>query len=504
MVGLLQLEILKDGEPTFCVPEYAELEIRLTNHSPEKLADITVKVGNNLIKSGLSLRPAASWSLPYNVSDLAGELEFIATSSTVTSEPITIIVTPQKISLDELLFIKTERLPTLLTFLDAPNRIKLVYNDDSEKLFDFISLDYTAERLDYFSRALLESKLSAAILNHLDYATPVQNQSGAGLIQGALDWPATLRDWFNRPELTGYLHHWQTHPKFYGTLPNLLFIRLHLELAQELEQLIKLAAAIRPRSPRLEARLPQLKQRAEAHRKPIKNLQLAEFVMVSNFPLPKTDVIRSFSAVSNPAYIRLGQLWQEFITHYVKLPDKNEAYSSLQPTSKIYELWAVCEIAAALQLKYKQYETNATAFYFEGETEWGQTKLYYNRALQHGWFSAARTGLPRPDINLEILGENPRRLLLDVKYRVMNTPNGKSRAKPEDMYKMLAYMNDLNTRVGGIIYPGEAEQIEALAIAENQMAGGQRLIELALRPLIHNPTEFPRILHDKLLKALDG
>ena len=493
MAGSLRLEILYNSESAFCVLEYAELELHLTNASSQRLTQCSLRVGSQILKSWPQLAPAQTWSFPYNVGDLVGKISFVATALVGNQEVVvaqSIEVVPQKISLAELLFIKTARLPTLLSRLNAPNRLQLSYDDnETAPPFDFFSLEYSAEKLEYFSRQLLEQGLNAAILNHLDYSTPQQLQSGIGTIQGPLDWQTTVKTWLNRPELAGYQHHWQTSPKYYGTLPNLLLISFNLEVARELKQLAELAQTARPKSPQLQARLPDLLSRAHQHRALLKNLPLADLVEKNERykadPAWQADLKRICVNASNPAYAGLFKLWEAFNTHYVTLPITIQAAElSLQPMSKIYELWAVCEIACALDLKCVANTSASGEFYFEGTTGWGQTKLHYNRAMSGGWYSRSRPGLPRPDIRLEIVGSPSRQLFLDVKYRVNQSTDGTTRAKPDDMYKMLAYMHDFGAATGGIIYPGAVAQISGLVI---QGQSDQRLIELALRPLPDQP-----------------
>ncbi len=489
MAGSLGLEILYNSEPAFCVPEYAELELYLTNAGSQRLTQCSLRVGSQILKNWPQLAPAQTWSFSYNVGDLVGEIGFVARALDGSQEVVvaqTLEVVPQKISPAELIFIKTARLPTLLSRLNAPNRLQLSYDDnEATPPFDFFSLEYTAEKLEYFSHHLLEQGLNAAIINHLDYSTPQQLQSGVGLIQGPLDWQATVKTWLNRPELAGYQHHWQTSPKFYGTLPNLLLVNFNLEIARELKQLAELVQTARPKPTQLQARLSDLLNRAHQHRAFLKNSPLAHFMGTNKDYKAdaawQADLKRTCANAPNLAYVGLFELWEAFCTRYVTLPGQAQAADlSLQPMSKIYELWTVCEVAFALDLKCMVQTGVSGAFYFEGTTEWGQMKLHYNRALAGGWYSRSRPGLPRPDIRLEIAGPPSRQLFLDVKYRVNQSLDGTTRAKPDDMYKMLAYMHDFGTATGGIIYPGAVGQIAGLVI---QGQADQRLIELALRPL---------------------
>ncbi|NWJ98797.1 MAG: hypothetical protein HXX20_23895, partial [Chloroflexi bacterium] len=76
----LLLELFYNGAPAFSVREYAEVELRLTNQSSETLEDCTLQLGGTNVRSNLNLRPGATWSLPFKIGDLVGELYFTAST----------------------------------------------------------------------------------------------------------------------------------------------------------------------------------------------------------------------------------------------------------------------------------------------------------------------------------------------------------------------------------------------------------------------------------------
>jgi hypothetical protein len=270
-------------------------------------------------------------------------------------------------------------------------------------------------------------------------------------------------------------------PKDFATLPNLLFGRFQLELARELARLVRFVELGGPASSRLQAALPNLRERAIRHRVLSESPLLpSPQVLLSwdrhdsaSLPLITTECDRA--ATFNPAYTRLLELWQDFTSRYVSLPEDETglARSGLQPMSKIYELWVACEIAAGLGLNFQASETFEAVLTSESAfSPDEQLKLYYNKGLRGGWYSTHRPGLPRPDLQLEVGG---RQIFLDVKYRTGQD----ERARPDDIYKMLAYMHDFGVTTGVILFPGQQPGARGLVIENEQ---GQRLVELALRP----------------------
>ncbi len=473
------------------VTEYTEIELRLSNQGQQPLREVELRLGGRVLRANLNLKAGAGWSIPFNVDDLVGELLFSASCPGLEKATAALLVIPQKLSLEETLWIKIERLPTLLSRLDAPNALRLRYNDDLDRYFDYFSPDYTAEKLRHFSDSLLA--LCETLLDRLDYATPERVESDSGVIRGAVRWSATIENWLNRPELVRLRHHWTTAPKTFATLPNLLLCRFHLNVSQQIGQLLKFVEMGYLASSRLKAILPEFNERADRHRNFMELPYFQDLVPLLPPEVDLTDVSELETACLsslNPAYADMWRLWQEFNTRYISLPEDDPATATagLQPMNRIYELWVTCEVAAALELQFEAKDNvfkGASATF--GNAEF---KLYYNQGVSGGWYSTSRVGLARPDLRLQRLTDR-QQILLDVKYRM----GGQERANPEDVYKMLAYMNDFKVSIGGIIYP--ASILTPTVIDD---ASDQRLLEIPLRPPLPAALEsFSRQLREFLL-----
>jgi hypothetical protein len=497
---MLLLQIYYQNLPATGVPEYSEIEIRLTNQTQATLKNLKVYLQNYHIRKIATLAPNSSYSFSYNVRDYVGELQFWAyygEHNTKTG----LQVEPQKLTQAELYFIKFNRLPAVLSRLNAPNGIRLRYDDPPlQPYFDFFSAEYTAEKLLFFSRQFLEEGLAERILENLDYTTPEQIENRAGEIRGAINWQTTLREWFNHPEQTHIYHHWKTVPKIYTTLPNFLFVFFQQELAKNLADLARWAQKSEVSKP-LKILIKDFDRRIQHHND---LLDIPEFNHIPKFNSLYTDQFQTKEAHEtaryavqdclNPNYYKVWELWEQYKDRFVQPPLlENEQYSGLQPMSKIYELWAVCEVAAGLGLEHvptprKNLKVLASAD-FRGVLEGKPLRLAYNQGVQEGWYSATRSGTPRPDILLEC---GDKRLLLDVKYRLDAT----GRANTEDVYKMLAYMNDLGITAGGIIFP--ADTTTRITTDRN----GQILAEIALRPPISQPENFSVTMRNLILSLL--
>jgi hypothetical protein len=412
------------------------------------------------------LPPGGTFAWNYSLPDFAGSVKFGAG----VGQPAVfcdVAVVPQKLTLDEVGWIKTERLPQLLSRLDAPNALQLRDADAAQPLFDFISADFTAQKLRTYCLALLDEGLLTAIFERLDYKMHEERKHDTGFVRGNVRWQPTVQDWLNRPAETGLSHAWDESRRDFATLPNLLTVFWLRELVGELHALVKLVRNGAPASPRLQNGLSEFEGYAAAFEEGMKRRNFVIQPIIIELERTNFDVRRrqdelqtAFVSTTYPAYARLWELWLAYSRRYVRLPHTDERIfrAGLPPTSKVYELWAACEIAHALGLSAN----------FAGSTG----TLFYNRAAQGGWYSAhSRRQPPRPDLRLVTPDKT---VLLDVKYR----SGSQSRANPDDMYRMLAYMNDLQVKSGGIIFPGDTPAPHLTLLEEN----GQRLAELQLRP----------------------
>lgn len=477
----LTFEILYKGQPAAVVPEYAEVELSLTNGGPARAENLQIWLGGLSLRQNISLPPGGSLLWNYNVGDLAGELTF-GVGQVAPEISRVLQVQPRKLTLAELHRLRTERLPGLLARLHAPNAFRLRYAESENRSpLDFFSADFTAELLTFILTELLENNLLSAIFERLDYVTWDERKRESGFVPGKVRWQPTVQSWLNRPAEAGLAHEWDETRRTYLTLPNLLLVGWLRELSDELGKLVTLVQNGAPASSGLKNSRPRFENYAQTldaglERRLSLFRPLWEELAAAKNSLREqvAEIQKACEQAANPAYLHLFELWQLYLSRFVRLPDSAEdlARVGLPPTSRLYELWVACEIAAALGLQYATAPGLESAIFKNNAYT-----LYYNQAATGGWYSRqARRQPPRPDLRL--VAPDGQEFLLDVKYRVAEHSN---RANPDDMYRMLAYMNDLSVNTGGIIFPGASDQ-PALHLLEENQNGRQRLAEIILRP----------------------
>ena len=475
----LTLNLFYKGQAATEVPEYAEVELRLTSRAADPVTNLSLWLGDLRLRESLTIRPASEFVMLFSVSDWVGELRFEVRQDqqVLAQTPLTVI--PRKLTLPEVQWIKTDRLPTLLARLDAPNSFRLSYGSDEPEQppFNFISLDYTALKLRYYCQLFLQNGLAERLIQRLDFAVAEETRREEGFIRGAVRWNPTVQGWASRPVETGLVHQWVETTRQYDQPLNRLLVFFWQELTAELQRLVKLVRQGVPASARLKAELAEFEGYATElpHLWQTAALRSVVAYLTSQPFEPDVQALEQQAGhIPNPAYQPLVEAWKSYRGQYVRLPQEEGSPVGLQPMSKIYELWVACEVAYALGLTF----ADATEVGLESATfkndHW---LLYYNQGAEAGWYSSqARQQPPRPDLRI-IAVASQTTYLLDVKYRIGRN----NHALPDDMYRMLAYMNDFGVSRGGIIFPGTAPEPQ-LALIEQPGQQAQVLAELGLRP----------------------
>lgn len=479
----ITLIIYHHGEPLRAVWEETEIELRLTNQGKTRLNGINLCLGREILRPDFTLPPGTTLLLPYRVQDTAGRLVFaVKDSAGNVLASAALEVYPQKISGNELEWIKYTRLPRLLAQLDAPNVIDLSYSDDqSENTFPYVSLDFTAEKLRQFSRHLLDEGLLEGLGQRLDYRVVEKPRRDEGVFRGNVRWNPTVQDWLNSPAETGLTHHRVEAPVDYATRPNLLLVSWLKELIFENRKLAWRVETSRQASVQLQKAAGEFRGYADSFERFLARYKQLQFGWPGDFsprdPVEWEAIERACRECFNPAYERLAALFTQYKRRYISLPEEADEEAGIPPLSVIYEWWAACEIAAAFGLSFIYGEQGRQSGLFQA----GQVQLFYNQAMQGGWYSADRVSPARPDLRLDL--SNSPAAFFDVKYRAM--ANEPSRANPEDMYRMLAYMSDFNVTTGVIIFPGPPAEQPKARLLESPTGFShpvRRLAELVLRP----------------------
>jgi len=156
----------------------------------------------------------------------------------------------------------------------------------------------------------------------------------------------------------------------------------------------------------------------------------------------------------NRSYRELPELWKEFLDEYQSYYEETVLVET-QKMTDIYALWILCEIASGLKLsahakslrEFRSKNKDIVLKYDAPE----QVRQGWSNSIMGSLFgdSEAKSnpiqGSGQPEIFMNYRGVN---FYFEAKYNLRETP------RQEDVYKVLAYMNNYDVSCGGIIYPG--------------------------------------------------
>ena len=147
-------------------------------------------------------------------------------------------------------------------------------------------------------------------------------------------------------------------------------------------------------------------------------------------------------------------MWREFIDDYKSYYEETVLVET-QKMTDIYALWILCEMASGLKLsahakslrEFRSKNKDIVLKYDAPE----QVRQGWSDSIMGSLFGEGEKstnpvqGSGRPEIFMNYRGVN---FYLEAKYELRQTP------RQEDVYKVLAYMNNYDVPCGGIVYPG--------------------------------------------------
>ena len=208
-------------------------------------------------------------------------------------------------------------------------------------------------------------------------------------------------------------------------------------------------------------------ERAGLHRK-LASLLLSFGIKGIEEELYDLSALSSEAVASiNPAYKKLIDLWRSFLREEKPLPGVKYLYR-VHRMALLYEMWSIYIFATkilGLDVDRKRTEQclvegrRYLRIVYSGSINNVNVRLEHTMCRERwaGWCTRELETRLKPDVvlraNGEIIGVG------DVKYRGVEREGRVVAPDIEDVVKILGYMNDANTRLGFIIYPGEESRV---------------------------------------------
>tara|TARA_Y100001934_G_scaffold155739_1_gene186557 strand:+ start:31 stop:1467 length:1437 start_codon:yes stop_codon:yes gene_type:complete len=208
------------------------------------------------------------------------------------------------------------------------------------------------------------------------------------------------------------------------------------------------------------ANLDKLDFACRMHKQVLGDGKLAELIPVAKSTRKEQRLINREALIEaktwsrNRSYRELPPLWKRFLEDYQSYYEETVLVQT-QKMTDIYALWILCEMASGLKLSAHAKSLRE----FRSKNKDIVLKYDAPEQVRQGWSDSIMgslfgensesanpvQGSGRPEIFMNYRGVQ---FYFEAKYNLQQTP------RQEDVYKVLAYMNNYDVSCGGIIYPG--------------------------------------------------
>ena len=307
------------------------------------------------------------------------------------------------------------------------------------------------------------------------YKVEVERKTMKSQIRGAVRWQKTALARAQKGTEYATAHVTDIRKRKWSTPTNILLVKFHMEVFIEAiffrdemdrrEREKKAWSAIygreyKPPDESVKEQLDKLDMACKFHKQVLGDGKLAELIPIAKSTRKEERLINREALVEaktwsrNRSYRELPPLWREFLDEYQSYYEETILVQT-QKMTDIYALWILCEMASGLKLsahakslrEFRSKNKDVVLKYDAPE----QVRQGWSDSIMGSLFgeSDAKTnpvqGSGRPEIFMNFKKVN---FYFEAKYNLTETP------KQEDVYKVLAYMNNYDVSCGGIIYPG--------------------------------------------------
>jgi hypothetical protein len=457
------------------VKENEVILLRIENHGP------------SIEKSAIWLGKVCVWSLDrldensirditLNVGEFVGNtiVKLRDLEGKDLCEPIPFVIEPKGLTSEEFNKIRHERIPQLLKEFGAENVHDVVY-EGGYATYEIDVEDYAIdELLNHYSRELIE--LTRKITECLTYSSQKDVRKYKSEIKGKIKWQKTSRMRFQKGLSHATAHVCERRRRTYITPTNVLLLKFHIEVLTEGAMILSRLQQRETEKMRWKS-IYKMEGKGEYDKSVLnmlsdlrKVLRVHQFFLTQDRFRGAIPIIRhvardnpqlikkaEFEAIraKNRSYKPLITLYKDFINNFQPLLMKTVPIES-QRTGDFYRVWAMCELASALDLK----SIGHTMREFKNHKE--TVYLYFQNleSLRHPWSeveeeTALYMGGEEGKLDLSFIGPEIY-LIYEGTDVFVDTVYGdfKGGLPKEKIYEVLGYMNDYDFLVGVVLYPG--------------------------------------------------
>ena len=469
----------------------ATIELKLPEGHPENLTegesvminvnafkaleDIHVRVGSAKVDSLPPIRSNTTHSMQFVVPDYIGAntISLYNKNGSSISNKLEVVIAPKMLDYEQFKQLRDEHIPDLVKNSGADDPPEDMYPGGTSSIEEEKIL-LNIEQLLEFSGKLL--KITNEIRKGAyTYKVEVERKTMKSQIRGAVRWQKTALARAQKGTEYATAHVTDIRKRKWSTPTNVLLVKFHMEVFIEAiffrdemdrrEREKKAWSAIygreyKPPDDLVKEQLDKLDLACKFHKQVLGDGKLAELIPVAKSTrksqrfINREAIIEAKTWSRNRAYRELPPLWKEFLEDYQSYYEETVLVQT-QKMTDIYALWILCEMASGLKLsahakslrEFRSKNKDVVLKYDAPE----QVRQGWSDSIMGSLFgdSDASTnpvqGSGRPEIFMNYKKVN---FYFEAKYNLTQTP------RQEDVYKVLAYMNNYDVSCGGIIYPG--------------------------------------------------
>jgi len=440
----------------------------------KQLEKVHVRVGQAKVDDLPLVKSNTTHSLQFTVPDYIGTntISLHGSNGNSISNKLEVVIAPKMLDYESFKFLRDEHIPDLVKNSGAEEPEEMYPGATSSIEEEKIMLNIE-KLLDFSSRLL---KVTNDIRKGAyTYKVEVERKTMKSQIRGAVRWQKTALARAQKGTEYATAHVTDIRKRKWSTPTNILLVKFHMEVFIEAiffrdemdrrEREKKAWSAIygkdyKPLDEESKKMLDRLDLACKFHKQVLGDGKLAELIPIAKETRKEERLINREAIINaktwsrNRAYRELPPLWREFLDEYQSYYEETVLVET-QKMTDIYALWILCEIASGLKLRSHAKSLRE----FRSKNKDIVLKYDAPEQVRQGWSdsimgslfgeSEATTnpvqGSGRPEIFMNYRGIN---FYFEAKYDLQQTP------RQEDVYKVLAYMNNYDVPCGGIIYPG--------------------------------------------------
>ena len=449
--------------------------VMLNVNAFKALEDVHIRVGSAKVDSLPPVRSNTTHSLQFVVPDYIGTntISLHSKDGSSVSNKLEVVIAPKMLDYESFKELRDVHIPDLVKNSGADDPPEDMYPGGTSSIEEEKIL-LNIEQLLEFSGKLL--KVTNDIRKGAyTYKVEVERKTMKSQIRGAVRWQKTALARAQKGTEYATAHVTDIRKRKWSTPTNILLVKFHMEVFIEAiffrdemdrrEREKKAWSAIygkeyQPPNDSVKAQLDKLDMACKFHKQVLGDGKLAELIPTAKATRKEQRLINREALIEaktwsrNRSYRELPPLWREFLDDYQSYYEETVLVQT-QKMTDIYALWILCEMASGLKLsahakslrEFRSKNKDVVLKYDAPE----QVRQGWSDSIMGSLFGESENktnpvqGSGRPEIFMTYKKVN---FYFEAKYNLTQAP------KQEDVYKVLAYMNNYDVSCGGIIYPG--------------------------------------------------